>query len=520
MTDPTRPDVTSAETHRLRVWDDPGAWLLVVACVSLAGLFAPVLSAGPLALDEHGSYWMLDSVGPATIYERCMEYGAVPPLNSWMQWTSLKILGKTEFALRAPLLACCFAALYAVYLIGKQVGNSLTGGVAACLLAWNPGVLDEVRIARCYGLVVFLACGLVLATLKWRSRINSVSRGLLWGLFALALPWTHYMTAPLVLISWGIIVISVLLTPDSSRPRALILGISAILFVSCLPLLPALQRLQSWSPFLNMNASERPVWEIVSSYWWCSLPLGGLATVLLTWKSNRRPEHQPPPDKLWSPAGWILLASSLLPLVALAIGAVGDYSSLANPRYLTVYAPAGAVWGALLLARSGSWRVAIIGMLVTIVTAWINVPHRPWQLVRLGAPAEQHWKELGSVIAEHGAADDLILVQGGLVESSLVPLKLDDPLFLEYTACRMSRFYADAPLERVALPFFWNEQTLAEFGSLVEARHPSTIWIAAATDTDLNRNSLAGAQVLTARMGYDIVETQSWPTATLIKLHR
>jgi len=501
-------------------------WLLWLGCLSVGGLFLPVFRAGPLALDEHVSYWMLDSEQPGTVLSRCLEYGAVPPLGSWLQYGSMGLFGKNEFALRLPSLVAAGLSIFVVFRIGQQGGGSgseggtLCGGVAACLLAWHPDVLDEVRIGRCYGLVVCLSACLVWTTLRWRENVNSWSRSLIWGLSATALLWTHYTSAILVGVTWGFLVLSVMRADRRKEAWGKLSVATLLTGVLCLPLLPAILRLREWSPYLNMRAPETPYWQTVSSFWWWALPLGGVASAVAGWRVSRSPRASSESSRLWREPGGLLLACSLLPLVVIAVCAVGDLSSLTNPRYRVAYAPAGVVWAALLLSRSGSWKAAGIGLLVTLCAAWSTHPLKPWQLGRLGSPADINWRELSLLIAEQGHPGEPILVQCGLVESSLVPAYLLDHTFMEYAACRVSKFYLPTAHPRVALPYFWDEATQQFYQDYLETQSPPALWIACATDTDLNRGSLVGIQQIAEKIGYRVDTQKIWPHAVLLRMTR
>ena len=102
----------------------PGWLLLCVAYVVMGGLLVPALGAGALALDEHVSYWMLDSEYPGTVQSRCLEYGAVPPLGSWLQAASVQLFGKSEWALRLPSLVAAWLSLVVVFITARQLPPS------------------------------------------------------------------------------------------------------------------------------------------------------------------------------------------------------------------------------------------------------------------------------------------------------------------------------------------------------------------------------------------------------------
>ncbi len=458
-----------ASVCKARLSIDPGVGLFCLASLSLCLLFAPVVWAGPLALDEHVSYWMLDSEQPSSLWSRCLDYGAVPPLGSVLQLASMGLIGKTEFALRLPSLVAAWLAIVVVYRIGQRLGGSVCGGVAACLLAWHPEVLDEVRIGRCYGLVECLSACLLLTTLRWRESIHSLSRGVMWAVVATALLWTHYTAVLLVMATWGILTLSVLC---SQRKRSAVFTLVLASFMTgvlCLPLWSSVQRLQEWSPYLNMRAPETPIWKTISSFWWLAVPVGFLVTTGISQLSRVSRTEVTKDRAMKTNDAWVMLTCWGVPLMVIAACAVGDMSSLANPRYRVAYAPAGTVWVAWLLSRSGSWKVSVAGLLVTVCAAWTLMPLRPWQLGRLGAAAERDWHELNLRLGTEALAGEPIYVQSGLVESSLVPAYLSDPLFLEYAASRVSRFYVPAPHARLGLPYFWDEQTQHGYAELIES---------------------------------------------------
>lgn len=124
-------------------------------------------------------------------------------------------------------------------------------------------------------------------------------------------------------------------------------------------------------------------------------------------------------------------------------------------------------------------------------------------------------------MSQRAHRDEPILVQSGLTESHLVPVFAEDPLFMEYVACRVSRFYLEEHHPRYALPFLWDERSgiddfYRELLAALAVRDDAGFWVAAATDTDLNRSSLVGIQRIAIEAGFVAAEEQVWPTVTLI----
>ncbi len=493
--------------------------LLLLALISGGSLMWPVVTAGPLALDEHVSYWLIDTGNPGDTMSRCLNYAATPPLSSWLEMAFLQLFGRNELVFRLPSALCYLAAILVTYGCGVTVGNRWTGGIAALLLAWHPEALDEVRIARCYGLVLLLSAVLLWVTSRWLRRAPSWCWPLAWGLTSAALIWTHYTAAPLI----GCLGLSLPFMRDSrstGRPRALefVLACSVPAVLS-LPLIPAALRLREWGPFLNYMSGDQPVWNTIGPLWWLGLPVG----LLLAWGLARALGNGPRGDSM--PVLW-LAVWTLVPLLGLALLARGDLSSLVNPRYRMPYAPGGACLISLLLWRACSRpAVTFAAAIAVLAAAWWSSDSAPWKLRRLGDPTDRQWKTVAERIDVEGTPGEALLVQSGLVESSLVPVFHADPMFMEYAACRAGRFYIESSHPRAGLPFLWDKGNgVVEFYRSrlrsIAVEEPGSFWVASATDTDLNRNSLEGIQRLADEAGFTPVAEYRQPAVTLLHFRR
>lgn len=518
VSEPGSLEATSQPEERCSAPAAGGAWegrlLLGLATCSWLLLMVPLFQAGPLVLDEHGSYWILDSDLPGSMLRRSLDHAAIPPLSSWIQSGCLALLGKSEWAFRLPSALCGLAGIWICYLAGKGLGDARTGGIAALLLAWHPEAMDEVRIARCYGLVLLLGAAVFRASDRWLKKPESWICALAWSLCSAALLWTHYTSALLVMISGLAVAGSCIRNGDLNARTLTRLAMAAVFTVAlCVPLFPAVQRLREWGPLLNYSGSGAGLGDMFGPWWWAALPIGTAASSLTGGIRSRRE---------WRLGAWgLAVACGLVPLLLLAWLSSGEMSSLANPRYRVAYAPAGACLAAMLLTASRRPVGAYVGMAVLLIVPWWWSPLTPWQTGRLGAQADREWRELNQVLAEQAEPGEPIVVQSGLTEGFLVPILAEDPAFLEYVACRVSRFYVESPHPRLALPFLWDPRTgidefyrerLAEWRSV-----PGTFWVACATDTDLNRNSLNGIQDLADQAGYESIKTETWSNATLIR---
>ena len=489
-----------------------------MASVCCLFLMAPLISAGPLALDEHGSYWIIDSDLPGSSLERSLNYAAIPPLSSWLQQASLTVLGKSEFAFRFPSALCALVTAFVVYRLGTELRGPVCGGVAALMVVWHPEAMDEVRIARCYGLVLLMSSVLLLVTLRWLRSLKSFRLAVLWALAGTGLLWTHYTAALLVIACGAFIAWTGLTEKGQTRAVAgrLLVGFALTVALN-LPLIPAVLRLREWGPFLNSTSIGQSPWAVIGPFWWAGLPAGVITCLI----SGRRGEVGSSTTR----RDWLLMvACSLLPLVILAVLVSGEMPSLANPRYRVAYAPAGVCLVALALSSWRDARGTILGAVALIGMSWWCSPLAPWQMGRLGHSSDRDWHLLNQYVADRTENGEPIFVQGGLTESFLVPMYADDLLFMEYVACRVSRFYVQTKHPRYALPFLWNARpgTTDFFHRLIAGwtDPAATFWVACGTDTDLNHASLAGIQQIALQAGFAPVDKQEWRTAVLIRYAR
>jgi hypothetical protein len=327
--------------------------------------------------------------------------------------------------------------------------------------------------------------------------------------------WSHYTAAPLI-ASVGLSLLFLRAPTSGARlPRPHVVSAGVLLVVLTMPLVPAMQRLREWSPFLNYMRDEQPVWETIGPLWWLGLPAG----LLLTWGFSRAVRGSPPVER--APIMWLAIWT-VIPLVILALLARGDLTSLANPRYRVACAAGGACLIALLLRRTCSRPIATVaGAMTVLAAAWWSSGTVPWQLRRLGDPTDEQWRIVDQRIEADARPGEPLLVQSGLVESSLVPVFCQDALFMEYAACRAGRFYIESSHPREALPFLWEESSgISEFYESrlrsIVSDGPGSFWVACATDTDLNRNSLDGIQRLAKEKGFTLVDEFQQSAVTLL----
>ena len=519
-----------------------GRGLLIVAIISGVALMSRVWTAGPLVLDEHVSYWIVQPSLPGSVTQRSLNWAATPPLSSWTQHAFVSAFGKSETVFRCSSVIFFWLAILTMYPLGRDLGGPVVGGLSALILAWHPTVLDEVRIARCYGLLVWLSVLLIWAAIRWQRRPDSLLYALCGACAATGLMWTHYTSAPLAVLCFVAMAGLLIRTHGPFNQWRNLLAAALLVVVCSVPLVPTLLRMWEWSPFLNFQQNNSPPWEIIGPLWWFGLPLGWFAAWLVTrgmalfgqssfetpsseTRAQKR-EHPTVPTKAnFSEPNvrneiWMLILWSLVPLLLLVLVARGDQACLANPRYQIAFAIPGSCFIACLLAHRRTGIAATIGCVAALFATWVITGRSPLEPHRLRDPGATHWQQMAEIIQREGNDDQPIFAQSGLVESTLVPAFFEERQFLEYVACRISRFYLDRPCPRYGLPFNWKsslemQRYFADRLIDAKSRGVTTAWLAGAIDTDLNRMSISGFEAILQEQGYVTVGEWNTPFAIL-----
>jgi fermentation-respiration switch protein FrsA (DUF1100 family) len=494
-------------------------WLALAgaAVLSAAVLSSSALHGQPLAMDEHVSYYASGAPTVGELNRRSLDVMATPPLSHLIERASLSLLGVSETSLRLPSILGYGAAIVVALFLGRTIGGMACGAIAALLLAWHPDVIDEVRIARCYGLELLLGCVSLWMTCLWllcsfRPRITVG-----WIAANAALLWTHYLSLPLIAIEALICAVGcVRAAAGEFRPRALSLAIMlAAVGASAWPLVPSLLRLQEWSPMLNYRGGEFSWREAVGPLWYAGAP-AAIAAGLLMAVVWRRATAEP------FRCGLVVAAAWLIPLaVFITLAAMGQGIYL-NVRYRIPLAPANAAVLAILILELGGRRRAFPLTVVALGATWWAAGRSPMVAMRLGAPADAEWKQAAIELKEE-LADPSVLTfaQTGLTEAFLVPTEPTNERFLHYVACRLGKFYSGSETAR-PLPLIWqaDEELRAAYLQRLRSKEIQNVVIVGATDTDLNRESVATFEKLVAAEGFELDSQDSRPSTVVIRYSR
>jgi hypothetical protein len=474
-------------------------------------LMLPLLSPKPLVLDEHGTWWIVADGGPLNLVRRSLEYENIPPLSPAIHWLFIKLFGKSEIAFRLPTVLFHLAAVLTTSVFGSRLLDRRMGLAAGIILALQPETLDETRIARCYALSLFLGALLLLAVLEWIRQPARRTGPLLWLTAATGLVWTHYLNAPAAIASLAILM-RFLRLPEKTSSSSLLLPVT-IAALATMPLLPPVFRMYTWGNLFEFQA-DIAIDELLPALWWCGLPLATLIRLRIrdqTSVSTTRKQL----------LRWLTILFVALPVLAVAACTAFGSFSLAAPRYRTAFQPAAAICWSFWAVRGLRLRHSAAILCCCLAAVWCMEKNFPWTPVRLEQRQAAQWQQIASFIAAHSQPSEPIFVQGGLGDAWLLNWMYEDPVLHDFVACRCGSFYLPTQNTRYGLPMLWDNN--ADYSSwylqlIQNIRDSSTpgLWLAVATDTDLNIASSVNFETLLRNSGFQSAEHILLPDAAVI----
>lgn len=443
-------------------------WLMLALFGQLLLLWSLPLTSS-LWLDETVTWWMA-SGSLETLWQRGTDFSGGSPVPWVLPWASMKLFGKSEWALRLPSLLCMSGAVLVVAAIGRRLFDRGTGVLAAAVFAFHHVVHFEARNARAYALAMLCAALATLALLRWLERPR-VWRALAYGACVALTVLAHFMFGGILIVhaAWVLILRGV-------RGPRWTLGEAALLLLATLAgLAPALGLLLgvgerasglmvSGTPYIEALLRELAPHATIAA------ALTGLIFLGVTGRMRRDPEAPPM-------ARPVLLALALLFLLPpVALFAISRWTSweLFLPRYASWH----AIGFALLVAWC--WRqVAGLGtrMLLAAILfvmgsgAFITRSHfvNEWRGVSAAVSAE---------LERHPGAP--LLAHTGLIES-LDASFVRDPEKSAYLLAPFAVYAPPAGHELRALT--WNAHTpdaqalLEELALWLEREHTAFVLV-------------------------------------------
>jgi mannosyltransferase len=276
-------------------------------------------------------------------------------LHFWAQ-----VFGTSEFALRAPSAIAVGLAAAGLVVIGRQLGNSRLGVVAAIIFALLPRTTYMAAEARSYALTAAVAVILTIAFLAVRSRPR---------LGFLVIYAVVAVVAMLLFVYLGLLVLAHLVALVTLRPgRRTIIGFAITAALSVAVLTPFLSVALGQRGQIAWLASQPSanLWTVLVEPWFDSsvavavVAWALVAVALVRWRVVRATVGD---TTFVVAASWIVVPTALLLLANVASGPL--YTS----RYLSFCAPGLALLLASALTAIPLWRAMPVAIAVLLVLA-------------------------------------------------------------------------------------------------------------------------------------------------------
>lgn len=408
-----------------------GAWAqLAVGAVLLGGFALRLYGLGQpsLSLDEL-SQASAASAGLWAALQGARNQPGAPALDYVLTWLALLVV-HSDFVVRLPAAMLGTLTLALVYRLGRELFGSLTGLLAALLLAVAPLHLRYSQEARSYALFTALTVANTLA-LVIALRRNDRSTWAAYTLTLIAALYSHYYAVFLVLAQVAAVLAQSLLSAPAERRQYLLRRRNCVLscaaagaaflpwFIYSMAVLDEAAALRpapltidgqplGVAAFFHGLALGETRQELAAVVW----PLGGLAVVgAATGLAQRRRRGE----------ALLLLAPLLICplLVALALRRVG-YPFAAQqvlfllPFYLLLAAlgmTSSAGWLGKAM-HNRTWRPRLEAMVVLGLLALLLLPLRSASGNSLVAAARADWRAVVQFVAANAGPDDVVLAPG------------------------------------------------------------------------------------------------------------
>ncbi|MCI5078438.1 glycosyltransferase family 39 protein [Oricola sp.] len=389
------------------------AGVLVLA----AALRVPELGRDSVWMDEAVS-WFQARDGFFEMLRRTAQDN-YPPLHNVVLWLTIKLFGDGEAALRAPSALFGLATILAVFALGRELGGTRAGLIAAFALALAPIEIVQSRNARMYTLFSLTATLFLWAAARHLRRPSSAN-AVAGGIAALAMLHAH-LYGSFVFASAIAAVLALHLATGAPDRRAVIgwvsaQGVALLLFLPWLAILFGRARALSGSGFWIREPTAERIGVMVTQV----LPLPALllcgvvlaAGVALIFRARQGGQRA---------KSVAFVAITVTGAIALSYGISLMVMPVMSPRYFIFAVPAVlAVTGAVLAIPSvpavARWGATALLAISLAAPAWraISEPgfHRDWRALA-AKHAELAWPDEPIVIYPRHAQLAFLYYGGG-----------------------------------------------------------------------------------------------------------
>ncbi len=394
--------MTSTTSQRARALR---AWLLPALCaVAVVLWFAPLRSS--FWLDETGTFWVLkDGFGDAV--DRAWRFQGQSPLYYLIELGTLRVLGRSEVALRLASTLFAGGAAFYIHRLGRRLFDAETAWLAVLAFAVAGDVRFAAGDARPYALALFACVAATFYLIRWVEDGARKDAALYVAAVCVAV-YAHYVFVPLFAahVAYGLAVRK--RRPDALGRVLVPLGIAGVL---CLPL--AWQLASLWGRGTNLS------WIVSTSTAGLAImmvvPLlllgGGVLLRRLAPDASMR-------ESLRRDALALLMTWAVAPPIVLYAISVGSDVKLFHPRYLISIAPAIALLLAWTIRGMGvAWmRLAVAVVAGAIAFSSASFDHR-----------NEGWREaIAAANRVTPSASTPVLLSSGFIEGGEVAW-LNDP---------------------------------------------------------------------------------------------
>ncbi len=192
------------------------------------------LISGSLWLDETGTWWIVKD-GLREVVERAVFWSGQSPLYYLIAWTSSRLFGLNEIALRAPSTLMMAGAVYFLYRIAEELLDRAAAAVTAFLFLWVAAyyAVD----ARPYALALLCLNASTWFLLRW-VKTNRVRDAVLYVVASALLVYAHVVLA----LGLGVgIVFAIVALRKEPRRLAWLTGCEIAVVLLSIPLLGELR---------------------------------------------------------------------------------------------------------------------------------------------------------------------------------------------------------------------------------------------------------------------------------------
>jgi 4-amino-4-deoxy-L-arabinose transferase-like glycosyltransferase len=391
-------------------------WIIAVGAMVVIQLWFGMISSS-FWLDETGTWWIVKD-GAAETVRRSFFWSGQSPLFYLIAWSSSRLFGLNEIALRIPSVLAMTGAIYFLYRIAERIYDR--AGAAAVAFVFLCVASFYAVDARPYALGMFFLTASTWALLRWLDT-NRPLHGVLYTTTAALVVYTHcVLSLGLVAgISYGVATLR-------KEPRRLAwLGLFqlAIVLLS-LPLVPELRTFYAARSTHTFTRTLPTAGDLLVAFIPCSL---AGALILLTWIYTIARGHAGIAGKCTARVALLVGTWSLFaPLLLFLLPLFSDLRMLVD-RYYSSSLPGQALLAGGLLAsiRPPAVRKALILMLGA---ASIYAQGR----MTVNGHGNDDWRGALQFVRKEAGAAPVLLVSGFVEASDFAALrdpKLRDVLF-------------------------------------------------------------------------------------------